>query len=147
VKAVAPRSSGADASGDWKRTVSRPFRYLRPHAGRFELRFHDDEAVAALEEVREYREAWQSKLTAVEQEAERGRMRVTADAGAGRFGMERVGAAVRTLVRRPSHDDVLLTYEIEDLRRTLETLDDAIRRLEEYIAVRGLGPDSPHGSL
>jgi hypothetical protein len=136
-KAVPPRSSGADASRDWKRTTFRPFRYVQAHAGRFDLHFHDEEALEALTELVEYREAWRSKLEAVRREASEGRVRIEDGAGrAERDGVERVSAAVRALVRRPSREAVLLTYELEDLRRTLETLDDAIRRLEEYIARR-----------
>lgn len=135
MKAVAPRSSGADASQDWKRTVNRPFRYVRPYPGRFVLRFPDDEAQAALAELREYREAWRSKVEAIQREAEHGRMRLSAPDGTdGRTAIERVGSVVRTIVRRPTHDEVLLMYEVDDLRRTLETLDDAIRRLEAYVA-------------
>jgi hypothetical protein len=136
-RAVPPRSSGADASQDWKRTTVRAFRYVRPHAGRFDLRFHDEEALEALAELVEYREAWRSKLEAVRREADEGRVRIAdADAGPERDGVARISFAVRSLVRRPSREAVLLTYELEDLRRTLETLDDAIRRLEAYVAAR-----------
>jgi len=134
VKGVAPRSHGTDAGAGWNRTTSGPFRFVRPHGDRFDVHFHDGEESAALEELREYRRSWESKLFALQLEAGR----ATAEGAprgreSGRLGF--VGAAARRLGGR-SREEVLLTYQIEDLRRTLGTIDDAIERLGAYVASR-----------
>lgn len=122
---IAPHSHA-----DGRRIVSSSFRHVRPHPTGFELRFRDEEALDALEELRVYRRAWAERL-----EAARAELAALAGPSPRRRGLPLL-EAVRALGARPSAEVVRLRYQVEDLQRTVDNIDSAVVRLEEYVAGR-----------
>jgi hypothetical protein len=129
-------SAGVSRSTDGQpsRVTSGPFRYVVPHGYRFDVHFHEPEAPEALDELRRYRADWAERLRALEQQVET----LAAETQPPAHAVGRLESALRTFRHRPPRELVMLRYEAEEIRRTLGTIDDAIARLERFVAARDL---------